>query len=324
MTTRVVAVKPETSARAIAHLLLEHGISAVPVVDESGTPIGMVSEGDLMPRDESEREARRDWWLKLLSEGEELSSDFVAHVESKERAARQIMSAPVITVGEAADLVEVAEALSAHRIKRAPVVRDGRMVGIISRADIVKSVARPAQAPEAEPSLDRAAEIVFPAERVARRPPKAAAPPPAETADGLSADAFRRLVANFEQHETEERVESHRHSIDQRRQEAREMLAADLSEDAWQRMLADAHAAAQKGEGESLLLRFPCELCTDHGRAVNAPDPNWPATLQGLAARIYLRWKKELRPRGFGLRARVVEFPDGVPGHIGLFLAWGR
>ena len=65
MSREVIAVRPDTPARAIATLLFKQGISAVPVVDESGSPIGMVSEGDLMPRDESEREARRDWWLRM-------------------------------------------------------------------------------------------------------------------------------------------------------------------------------------------------------------------------------------------------------------------
>jgi CBS domain-containing protein len=130
MSREVVVVRPDTPARAIATLLFKRGISAVPVVDEGGSPIGMVSEGDLMPRDESEREARRDWWLRMLAEGEELSPVFVSHVESQDRTARQIMSAPVITIPDTADLVEVAEVLSMHRIKRAPVLHEGRLVGI--------------------------------------------------------------------------------------------------------------------------------------------------------------------------------------------------
>lgn len=161
MTREVIAVRPETSARAIATLLFEHGISAVPVVDENGAAIGMVSEGDLLPRDESEREDRRDWWLRWLAEGEELSPDFVAHVEQPDRIARHIMSAPVVTVPDTADIIEVAEVLSANRIKRAPVLRDGRVVGIVSRADLVKAVASPANPVEYEPSPDRF-KFIFP------------------------------------------------------------------------------------------------------------------------------------------------------------------
>ncbi len=61
MTSDVVSVRPDTPTRQVARLLLEKGISACPVVDEGGVPIGMVSEGDLIGRGETEREARRDW-----------------------------------------------------------------------------------------------------------------------------------------------------------------------------------------------------------------------------------------------------------------------
>lgn len=77
MTTDVVSVRPDTTTRTVAKLLSAHGISAVPVVDEAGAPVGMVSEGDLIGRSDEDRRARRDWWLTLLAEGEELSSNFL-------------------------------------------------------------------------------------------------------------------------------------------------------------------------------------------------------------------------------------------------------
>ena len=92
----------------------------------------------------------------------------------------------------------------------------------------------------------------------------------------------------------------------------------------WSRLVHGAREAAERGETEFLLLRFPSQLCSDGGRAINAPDPDWPRTLRGEAAEMYLRWERELRPRGFHIVARVVEFPDGVPGDIGLFLVWGE
>jgi len=141
MTTSVVSVRPDASAHSIALLLWKKGISAVPVVDDHGVPLGMISEGDLMPRDESEREARRDWWLKALAEGEELNPEFLQYLQSRDRSAREIMIAPIVTVEENADAVDVAELLSAKRIKRVPVMRDGRMVGIVSRADLVRAFA---------------------------------------------------------------------------------------------------------------------------------------------------------------------------------------
>src|SRR5271157_4260580 len=76
MTDAVVSVRPDTPTSQVARLLLDNGISAVPVVDSDGAPVGMVSEGDLIGRDEAARVARRDWWLALLAEGEQLSARF--------------------------------------------------------------------------------------------------------------------------------------------------------------------------------------------------------------------------------------------------------
>jgi CBS domain-containing protein len=141
MTTAVSSVGPDTPIGEIAKILRDRGISAVPVVDKSGIPIGMVSEGDLIGRDETDREARRDWWLALLEEGGTLNADFLASLRPPERRARDVMTAPVVTVGEETDLREVARLLTAHRIKRVPVLRDGRVIGIVSRADLVRAFA---------------------------------------------------------------------------------------------------------------------------------------------------------------------------------------
>jgi CBS domain-containing protein len=141
MTTEIVSVSPDTPTSSVAELLGKKGISAVPVVDSGGAPIGMVSEGDLIGRDETEREARRDWWLTLLAEGERLNPDFLASLRRPKRVARDVMSAPLITVGEGTALSEIAQLLMTHRIKRVPVVRDGRIVGIVSRADLVRALA---------------------------------------------------------------------------------------------------------------------------------------------------------------------------------------
>ena len=141
MTTNVATVKRETPTRQVAQLLLKRGISAVPVVDDAGVPVGMVSEGDLIGRDERDRKARRDWWLAMLAEGETLNADFLASLRTSERMARDIMVAPVITVDEEADVREIARLLIARRIKRVPVVREGRVIGIVSRADLLRALA---------------------------------------------------------------------------------------------------------------------------------------------------------------------------------------
>lgn len=141
MTTAVISATGDTPVRDIAQLLLQNHISAVPILDKSGAPIGIVSEGDLVGRDETERDARREWWLALLAEGEALAPDFLSGLHHPERVASDIMSRPVIAVAEDTDTREVARLLAAHRIKRVPVVRDGRVVGIVSRENLLRMLA---------------------------------------------------------------------------------------------------------------------------------------------------------------------------------------
>ncbi len=85
-----------------------------------------------------------------------------------------------------------------------------------------------------------------------------------------------------------------------------------------------AREAARRGETGVPALVFPAALCTDGGRAINLPDPEWPATLRGKAADFFLRWERDLKPLGFSLTARMVSFPDGFPGDAELALAWGH
>jgi len=140
MTRDVVSVTSDTPVRKIASLLVKNRISAVPVVDSSGVPIGIVSEGDLIGRREAEQEARQDWWLTTLAEGEAVNPEFLASLRLNYPTARDVMSAPVTTVGEKTSLREIAEILTTRCIKRVPVVRDGRIVGIVSRADLVRAL----------------------------------------------------------------------------------------------------------------------------------------------------------------------------------------
>ena len=325
MTTEVVAIPPETPASSIASLLFQKGISAVPVVDgqRCAARDGERRRSHAARRIPSARPAATGGsssWPKARSSIRTICHD----LEGKNRTAQQIMSSPVVTVEEGTDLVEVAETLSRRRIKRVPVVRNGRIVGIVSRADLVKAVAR--QTPEFEPSHDAANDFPVASDRLAaltqHAQVEAPVPHPAFAGE-MSAQGFRKLVVHFEEDEAARRQDAHHLVEEKRHEETRKLLAAQLSDQAWHRMLGEARLAAQKGVDEHLLLRFPCELCSDHGRAVNAPDPSWPTTLRGLAAQVFMRWKTELRPHGFGLHARVLEFPDGLPGDIGLFLAWG-
>lgn len=73
-----------------------------------------------------------------------------------------------------------------------------------------------------------------------------------------------------------------------------------------------------------MLLRFPSDLCSDGGRKIDVAEEGWEVTLRGEAAELYNRWRRELKPQGFGLSARIVSFEDqGIIGDLGLFLTWG-
>jgi CBS domain-containing protein len=151
MTRQPVTADPSMSVRDAAMLLVKHGISAVPVVDGSGALLGIVSEGDLVRRGDVVRDERQSWWLQMLAEGEHLAPGFLDYVRSGGRQVRDLMTRHVITVEEDTPLPEVARLLEEHRIKRVPVLRQGKVVGIVSRADLVRALAHEEETAERPP-----------------------------------------------------------------------------------------------------------------------------------------------------------------------------
>jgi CBS domain-containing protein len=154
MTTDVITVDPDMTVQAFATLLAERGISGAPVVDADGRLVGIISEGDLLHRAEigtarRHRVRRRSWWLDHFAS--ELARDYV---KSHARTVKEIMTRDVVTVTEDTELAEVASLLEAKRIKRVPVMREGKVVGIISRANIVRAVGATKGAPPREGEAD--------------------------------------------------------------------------------------------------------------------------------------------------------------------------
>ena len=138
MTTAVVTASPDSTVQGLAKLLSERGISGVPVV-ENGRLVGMISEGDLLHRAETateRRTARRRW--RWFDPGLEEARNYI---KEHGRTVRDIMTREIISVGETTDLAEVATLMETKRIKRAPVLRDGMLVGILSRANLVRAMA---------------------------------------------------------------------------------------------------------------------------------------------------------------------------------------
>ncbi|MBB3185283.1 CBS domain-containing protein [Halomonas fontilapidosi] len=134
MTPNVITVTPDSEVSEIASLLLEHGISAVPVVDADDNVLGIVSEGDLIRRVENNGDQHKSWWLKLFSGG----GNAVDYVKSHGRKAGEVMTPHPLTINEDEPLHNIAALLEKRHIKRVPVVRDGKLVGIVSRANLLR------------------------------------------------------------------------------------------------------------------------------------------------------------------------------------------
>jgi len=138
MTTDVITIAPSLSVEQIAQLLLSCSISGVPVVDAEDRLVGLVSEGDLLRRPEGGTERQRSWWLNLLVSSEERAREFI---KTHGHKAEDIMTREVMTVTPDTPVGEIAGILERRRIKRMPVVEDGKIVGIVSRANLLHGLA---------------------------------------------------------------------------------------------------------------------------------------------------------------------------------------
>jgi CBS domain-containing protein len=138
MVTSVISVGPEVRVQDVANILLKNRISAVPVISADGSILGIVSEGDLMRRAEVGTDRRRSWWLAMLTGREALAADYV---RENSRKVTDIMTRDVVSVKPDTELREIATLLEKHSIKRVPVVQDGKLVGIVSRANLLQALA---------------------------------------------------------------------------------------------------------------------------------------------------------------------------------------
>ena len=136
-----ITVTADTSLRHVAKLLARHRISGVPVVDANRHIVGIVTENDLMQWSDKPGE-KQAWWLDMLAGGYDLSPAWLDAIQTEREIVRGVMSMDVVSVAEACPLSDVAKLLVAESIKRVPVVRDGELVGIVSRVDLVRALAQ--------------------------------------------------------------------------------------------------------------------------------------------------------------------------------------
>jgi CBS domain-containing protein len=151
MVSAVISVRPNARVEEVASILLANRISAVPVINEEGELLGIVSEGDLMRRVEAGTERRRSWWLELLTGKQVLAAEYV---RSHSHKVTDIMTRSVITATPDTPLGEIATLLEKNRIKRVPIVQNGKVVGIVSRANLLQALASTPAKDAAPPRAD--------------------------------------------------------------------------------------------------------------------------------------------------------------------------
>jgi CBS domain-containing protein len=163
MTKDVIAVAPKTTIREAAQLMVDHGISGLPVVNDDGRMVGIVTEGDLILRQKPERKV--PWWDLSLGPGEELAREYQ---KAHGTTVAEVMTRAVLSIGPDLPIESAADLLDGHRIRRLPVIEDGRLVGIVSRGDLIKTLAAaPAREGGHLPDLRLVEEMK---ERLAREP----------------------------------------------------------------------------------------------------------------------------------------------------------
>ena len=319
-----VSVSPDDSTRHAAEIMIKLRVSGLPVVDAENRPLGVVSEVDFRYADEAERTRQREAWLRFVSEGQEISAQYLATLEREAGEVRRIMATPAICIDEDANLVAAAELLASHRIRRLVVTHQGKVTGVITRSSLLRFFAperrqaRPIPTPD---EFDAAIEA-------AGLPPVKPAPleeAPAPAREGaISARDLKHMVGDFERHKAEIKADVARQAKEKRNEAIKHLLHAKFTDAEMSQLLSLALEAARRGETGCVAMTFPAALCSDDGRTINLPSPEWPASLRGKAANFFLRWEKELKPLGYALSARIASFPDGFPGDAELSLVWGR
>jgi CBS domain-containing protein len=138
MVRDVVTVRPDTDVADAIKLLAEHDVSALPVVEAAGNLVGVLSEADLIHRAEIGTEKHRPWWLEAMTGASTLAEEFA---KSHGKKVGEVMTDGVISVSEETPLSEIAALFERKRIKRVPVVKDGKLVGIVSRSNLIQALA---------------------------------------------------------------------------------------------------------------------------------------------------------------------------------------
>ena len=135
-------------------------------------------------------------------------------------------------------------------------------------------------------------------------------------------EELRRITEEKEMAELHQLLERQKKLEAEHKDVYQAFMNQHIRPDAKERFTAAVRHAAERGLNEIQLLRFPSDFCTDGGRAINNFDPDWSNSLTGFAKEAYEAWDQNLRPLGYKLRAQILNYPDGMPGDVGMILYW--
>ena len=144
MTRDVITVSPATPIHEAASLMVKHRVSGLPVTDTEGHLVGIISDGDLIVRQRRRKET--PWWHLFFTRGEQIAREYQRAVGT---TVGEVMTRPVVTINPVWGIEVAAAILDTRNFRRLPVVLDGRLVGIVSRADVIKAIARATSSPPA-------------------------------------------------------------------------------------------------------------------------------------------------------------------------------
>ena len=145
MTLGAVTIRCDALVREAAQLMLQYGISGLPVMDATDHLVGIITEGDFLRRIETDTGRQRPRWFEFLLSPGQLADEYI---HSHSRRVEEVMTRRVMTIAEDTPVTEIVRMMERHRIKRVPVTRDNRVVGIVSRANLLRALARqPDEAP---------------------------------------------------------------------------------------------------------------------------------------------------------------------------------
>jgi len=156
MVRDVVTVGPDTEVSEAVALLVKHDISAVPVLNGDDNLIGILSEADLLEREEIGAEHHHPWWIETLMPASKLAEEFA---KAHGKKVSEVMSTNVITASEDTQVSEIAALLERHRIKRVPIVKGNKVVGIVSQSNLIQALASSKPASEPKSATDRSIRL---------------------------------------------------------------------------------------------------------------------------------------------------------------------